>query len=374
MENQPPAIDSSNLANGAVDFSAFTSGRPVSKLPLSIGLFGLATFIVGIIGTAMISASVGDKNLSGVYGACIFAGFVIAAVGFIVYVYRRNKQLKAEFAAFLAANGWSLTSPSSFNNVATSLRHFSNIATSLLNVGQTNDSSFNNVATSLLNVGHDQAVKSEFSGRYHDLPFSGVIYEYTTGSGRYQQKHYFVNLHFTLMQNFPLVVLDDKRNNLFFISNLPERIPGSKSLQLESDFGDRFKITVMPESERDVLQVLTPDFMAELMDSQTNVDIELEANHLFLIQHLNRDPVTFDGKTLQALFATADVMLKNINEAARTWQASSSPETVQAMTERAMNARKRILLQPRRIGGLSIIAIVIYIFIQAISDFLSTSH
>jgi hypothetical protein len=317
----------------AVDYSAFSQKLLVNRIWLIMGIFGLVVIIISYFLFSHFSAT--DQTALSFLGVIgVIGGLVLAVVSLSLYAYKYHKAVVERLQLFLAANNWIWT----------------------------NSRSFDNVATSLLGVGYGQRVKQEFSGEYRGLPMSTVIYEYVTGEGKNQRTHYFSDLHLTLRKPYPLVVLDDKKNSMLFFRDLPERIKGGQSLQLEGDFNSRFNLTVMPGSQQDVLQLLTPNFMAELMDCPSHADVELEANKLYLINHHGAN--SFNEQNLRMMFTMADVVIKNISEDSAVWQASSSAETIQAMANSALAARNETLLHPRRVTIASIVIAVVYVIYQ----------
>jgi hypothetical protein len=315
-----------------INYSAFDKSLHASKFWLIVGLTGAVSFVTFTAITTIQSwdPQSGTSNVSDRVSMVWFLGSMLLLFGgFLLYAWQVRKSQQATLELFIVENGWQpLLSPS-----------------------------IECVATSLLNAGHDQNISQAFEGSYRGLNFSAAQYEYVTGSGKSQQTHSFINLAFTLAQKYPLIVLDDKQNNFLMFSDLPNRIPNGRQLQLEGNFNKRFRTTVLPGTERDVLQVLTPDFMAELLAQSVKGDIEIEANHLFVIKETDH----FTKQATQELFAMADVMIKNLGELKDTWQASSSPETVAAMAQAALAPRTKIVLRPKHVSIVSIVAIAIYI-------------
>jgi hypothetical protein len=248
-------------------------------------------------------------------------------VGIIGATVKRNAAQKAMLKKFLADNGWK----------------------------QTEGVGFEAVATSLLNVGDSQKVIESFEGTYKQIPFQAVTYRFSTGSGKNRREYKYTNLCFSLQNVFPLIVLDDKKNNFFGLSNLPDRISDAKKLEVEGDFYKRFNLYVLPGSEQQVLHLLSPDFMAELMDVADSADVELQADRLFIISE--QDSLV-DENGMKALFAMAEVVLKNIAEIADTWQKSSSAEAIAAMKSQAWQPRAEALAG-KKYGWLQLVTIFV---------------
>ncbi|HXE09887.1 MAG TPA: hypothetical protein VN554_00495 [Verrucomicrobiae bacterium] len=341
--DQLPADPSAHPAQQTqINYSAFDNsrkGRSVWEYAAIAGV-GIFVFFIVMMTVVSLSSSAGpDTALPGWLGFGFMATFILLILGLVLYSWQQSKEQQARLAMFILDNGWQSIPDAS---------------------GATAD-----VATSLLGDGAQQRVTSAFQGTYMDKPFVMLMYQFVTGSGRSQETHYFLNLHFKLQQEFPLMVLDDRLNNpLKLFSDLPSRVPNGKTLQPEGNFSSRFRLTVLPGTEQDVLQVLTPDFMEELMQQTAVADSEIEASNLFVM----RQATGYDKKSLQNLFAFASVMLKNLAELSPTWQASSSPATVEQMAETAMQPRATLLLKHRRhISYVSLVITLVYLAIFLLS-------
>lgn len=325
-----------------INYSAFDSrpsGGNTGKYALIFGAVAVVFLIVTMIGISLSSSAGPDASLPNWFGFGFMFIFIVFLLGVVLYARQQSKIQAARLARFILDNGWQA-------------------------IPDANGASAD-VATSLLGVGSQQRVSSGFQGTYMGKPFVMLIYQYVTGSGRSQETHYFLNLHFKLQQQFPLLVLDDRLNNpLKLFSDLPSKVPNGKTLQPEGDFSSRFRLTVLPGTEQDVLQVLTPDFMSELMQQQAVADSEIEAGNLFVIRQTNG----YDKKSLQNMFAFASVMLKNLAELSPTWQASSSPAAVEQMAETALQPRATLLLKHRKhISIVSIVVALVYLAIFLLS-------
>lgn len=309
----------------AVNYTALE--RPISVQDARwkfVGWIGVGIMFVGFV----LGIGLYDTNQAAsqalVQGG-FFGGLVIAAMGFIAHGMQIGKLKGAAFDQFLTDNGWNKTLTESTDNVA----------------------------TSLLGVGHDTSVGSAFMGSYKGVSFTAVIYHYTTGSGKSEQTHQIADVHFSLSKQFPLVVLDDKHNNTWVISDLPGRIPNGVALQTEGNFNERYKVTVLPDTQQTVLEWMTPDFMSELMDNSAKGDIEIESNNLYIVCPSS----SFDETTLRNLFGTADVVLKHLSELSDSWQTASSTSEVQQIAETAMTPRLKVLGRNR--GSWAFAAVVL---------------
>lgn len=282
--------------------------KPWSYIILAgVVLFFLALIVMSILEAGDYQAPHPVPSWEGMLPAGFGIFMALLSAGLIIYAWKEEKNQQKAFKRFLNDNGWKALSKSARSK--------------------------ENVATSLLGVGYNQRMGDAFAGTYMGTPFVMAVYEYTVGYGKSSETHNFLNLHFKLPKKFPLIVLDDKRNNTFNVfSDLPSRIPNSRTLQFEGNFNERYRVTVLPGAERDVLHVLTPDFMAELLDEKAVMNGELVADNLFVM----RGGETYDKKSLHNMFAFAGVMLKNLAELSPTWQSSSSAETIESIASTAI--------------------------------------
>lgn len=339
----PPAVTPAAAAQ-PVNYEAFDNMPHTSKrwLPLSAPpiLAFIALCVVAVLQAGSYQGPSDSKGGGGWVVWLSILGFVMCVASIGLYAWRQSVRQKAAFAQFVLENGWSLS----------------------------DESIDDTVATSLLGIGRDPRASQGFTGQYHGRTLHGVVYQYTTGSGKSQEVHTYANLYFELNQEFPLIVLDNKGNNLLgLFSTLPDRIQGGIPLHLEGNFNDTFRVIVLPGTEQEVLQFLTPDFMSELLMAPKQTDIEIEANKLFVIMSINSGNfnVDFTGPTLNQLFMTADIVLKQLGEVAFSWQASSSPDSVAQMAATALAPRSSAMLGKRHVGVGSAVSIVVYALLNA---------
>lgn len=118
-----------------------------------------------------------------------------------------------------------------------------------------------------------------------DIADEGITlgsYQYTTGGGKSRQVHKIGFARHTLSRRLPHMVLDNKHNNFWKMTNLPEYFDSSQKLSLEGDFDSHFILYAPQEYERDALYIFTPDVMANFIDNGFNFDAEIIDNHLYI--------------------------------------------------------------------------------------------
>lgn len=109
-------------------------------------------------------------------------------------------------------------------------------------------------------------------------------YQYTTGSGKHQQTHTWLFGRILLPRRLPHMVLDNKSNNFFRLTNLPDTFRGSQRLSLEGDFDTHFTLYAPKEYETDALYIFTPDVMATILDAHSGYDVEIIDNSLYVFK------------------------------------------------------------------------------------------
>ncbi|MCL2451791.1 hypothetical protein FWD20_02870 [Candidatus Saccharibacteria bacterium] len=129
----------------------------------------------------------------------------------------------------------------------------------------------------MFNIGHRRIQTNTFV--FHDGA-SLAKYQYTTGSGKNQQTHFFNYMQITLPRQVPHLFINGKKNavnpNTFEYK--------VEKLKLEGDFSKHFDLLVPPGYQRDALQILTPDVMAALIDFGKEYDFELIGSELYIYQ------------------------------------------------------------------------------------------
>ena len=291
-----------NLTTGSqeLNYKALVSIRRASRAWLITALSASVVFVVCltylILTTSQASfaaraPTVGDSFFETVFVSCL----VIIFVGISGYLIVRRFRQTSAFYQFLHDNGWHQSDEANSKSaIAPVLQQ---------HIGRGNDTDW---------------VAYSWWGNYGAQPFTVGIYVYETGIGNSQWAHTWTSLHIELQKSFPLILLDNTRNNRLGLSNLPLHVgDSSKSLQLEGDFNRHFKVQIQPNTQDDVLAVMTPDFMIELLAAPA-VDIQIEGKNLYII----RPKEAINLKSIQQLFAAVDVVLKHMQELEKVGGAS----------------------------------------------------
>lgn len=107
-------------------------------------------------------------------------------------------------------------------------------------------------------------------------------FQYTTGSGKNAQTHYWMYVSVPMTRHLPNMVLDSKKNNVWKISNLPDTFRKDQQLSLEGDFNNYFTLYAPAEYKTDALYVFTPDVMQAAIDHGAGYDMEIVDDKVFI--------------------------------------------------------------------------------------------
>ena len=229
------------------------TGSPVFQ-SVAAGCAGLV--VVGtvlLIGAALTAAAFALNPVAG--GIVLVAGFVVGAglVGLVVWgvvamARRADRRWPRWFRldAFARANGM-IFSPSDANPAYPGV---------IFGIG-----------SSRAAVDHLRSA----ADRYLDYG----NYRFVTGDGKNSTTHTWGFLALELDRSLPHMVMDAKRNDGLFGSNLPASFDRSQVLSLEGDFDQWFTLYCPRQYERDALYVFTPDLMALLIDEAAAFDVEI---------------------------------------------------------------------------------------------------
>jgi hypothetical protein len=156
----------------------------------------------------------------------------------------------------------------------------------------------------IFHLGRDQAMGEHLvsNGRFLDIGnISDVV-----GSGTSRLPRTWGFLALALDRAMPNIVLDAKKNNSLFGSDLPNRLDQKQILHLEGDFDTYFTLYCPAQYERDALYIFTPDLMALLIDEASPFDVELVDKWMFV--YSARPFELTDPAVLQRLFTIADTV------------------------------------------------------------------
>jgi hypothetical protein len=136
-------------------------------------------------------------------------------------------------------------------------------------------------------------------------------YRYSVGSGKNETTYYYGVITIRLPRKLPNIVLDSKKNNSIFGSNLPVGFSADQKLELEGDFNNYFTLYAPAQYKTDALYIFTPDVMQALVDAAQNYDCEIIDDTLHLYSH---NALMFNQKTLEDILHISGLIKKEVVE------------------------------------------------------------
>lgn len=162
------------------------------------------------------------------------------------------------------------------------------------------------IASTLEEIFDNITVNFDIRGTYNQLPIHLSQIECTTENWDIFFK--LICLKIDLSVTKPFIILMSRTDKLEIASIFAAKPDNGRVLQLEGNFKDTYKLFVKEKAERDVLEVLTPDVMEELINIQNPSSISLNGNELCLF--LPADGFTESKVT--RLFSTADTVIREL--------------------------------------------------------------
>jgi len=173
----------------------------------------------------------------------------------------------------------------------------------------TTPSNYRFVPPALIGVGHGgrlgAIVHAQFEGHECDM----YMYEFTTGSGKNSQTHYYTVARVLLSKNFPHLILDSKKSWA-----IREHGSAKQRVKLEGDFDQCFSLYHVPNEQISALSIITPDIMQTLIDSNSAQDIEIADNYLFFMIHSDKR----SAAEMPAILKSVDDLADEIAHKAKT--------------------------------------------------------
>jgi hypothetical protein len=127
--------------------------------------------------------------------------------------------------------------------------------------------------------GYAKGISDLIIGSDKDHEIKIFTYNFTVGFGKTAHTYSFTIFENTFSGNMPHILLEPR--SLFF-DPMDFNFSGGHEIALEGDFNKHFYFTVEKEFEIEALQIFTPDFMAELIDSSKKFGFEFYKNKLYI--------------------------------------------------------------------------------------------
>lgn len=136
-------------------------------------------------------------------------------------------------------------------------------------------------ASMLFKKGHSRAIANVVSGEYGATAFELFHFQYTTGSGKNSQSHFYTVCCFDFSGPLPDLILEENR----FFEGEALADTYHKSLTLDAGFAKRFNLYVAEDLEIEALEILTPEVMEFLIDRGSAYSIEMRDKRMYVIEN-----------------------------------------------------------------------------------------
>jgi len=131
----------------------------------------------------------------------------------------------------------------------------------------------------IFGIGHSQKYEDVVDGMYKKWPLSLFLYGYTIGYGRDSHRYDRAVLSINFSTSSPAFVLR-RHSVLQILKDEGESLKQngySQEVNLEGDFSKHFNVYIRPNTQDDVLSILTPDKM-EVLKALDKYELELTEN------------------------------------------------------------------------------------------------
>lgn len=145
------------------------------------------------------------------------------------------------------------------------------------------------------------------AGTILGLPAELFNYEYKSGTGKYSVTHSITGLQITFKGLVPQFSVIEKRET---IDSILRPRPGQYAHDLEGDFFKYYKLYVTDNQEIEILEILTPEIMAFMIDKSKHFSFEFVENQLFIYQN----HYIANSKDLTAFVTLARMLLERLQK------------------------------------------------------------
>lgn len=208
----------------------------------------------------------------------------------------------------------------------------------------------------IYSIGRQQEIIHPSSGNLtNGNAYSVMHYRYTTGSGKNKRTHLYSMLHFQISKHLPHIVLDSHTNDEL-TSSIPVYFNDGQRIVLEGDFNKHFDLYAPEGYSVEALDIISPDFMQELITSQAAYDIEINGNSVYLI--------TDDYVNYGQLETAANRLNMHLAYKMSVWQPRQDQQASSGLA--AVRGQRALKIKGARISTtyFSTIAIAIYVAVR----------
>ncbi|MFA6354367.1 MAG: hypothetical protein WCX12_01630 [Candidatus Paceibacterota bacterium] len=212
-----------------------------------------------------------------VFVAIFLNPFFVIVIGFIYYIYIRNK-VQAEFMRQFAT--------------AQKFEYAENMP-------------LDAVKGRLFKLGHSQTIENVVSGNYQNRPLKIFNYQYTVGGGKNQTTHQFTVLEISFSETiFPHILLQSETMMRFDATSWGEKNQDTE-INLEEQFRKNYHLFATDGYEIEVLQIFTGEMLEFLGQKGSNFSIEFAENRMYIYDDLFISKIT----ELRGIFGLAEKIL-----------------------------------------------------------------
>jgi hypothetical protein len=190
--------------------------------------------------------------------------------------------------------------------------------------------------------GHSRRSSDMVVGSLGETPFKLFQFEYTIGHSKHSQIHQHSVMHLATKSRLPHLIIDSKQFNTIKFD-----YHNSQLLQLEGDFNRYFRIYGPKKYEMEVLQILTPDVMAQLIDKSNLFDVELINNSVYIYSKEYIDT----REKLEALHELATTLIAELGNKLHNFRLTDIHPTVLPTLKRGFDMRYVLVI----VGGMAIV-------------------
>jgi len=182
-----------------------------------------------------------------------------------------------------------------------------------------------------------------FDGVYHQHTFIGTFVRFRGDSNDHHKPTIdSLCLRFTLQKVYPFMIVQRRTDaGKLARKSIGRNVSHATALHLEGGFNNYFDITILPNSEQDVLTFLTPDFMDELMNTLYDFSFEIGGHELYIYNDSNGVLPTVNTQMLHNLLGGADVLFKQIHDVQESWNTASTEQEIKSLRDEVTAYRSK---------------------------------
>lgn len=187
-------------------------------------------------------------------------------------------------------------------------------------------------------------------------------YKYTKGNGKNRSTYKFGYARLKLERPVPNILLDSRKNNPAYGSNLPDTYAASQKLSLEGDFDTHFTLYAPTEYKTDALYILTPDVMSVLVDQGGDFDVELVDDYMYI--YSGSDPFK-SAEQLKKWITVVESLRKELGKQTKSYRDDKVAANVPAASKESsvVGESGKRLTKGNRWNIIAVMGLVIAVFI-----------